>query len=313
MAKENKKFNYGLYAAVVIAVIAAVLVIITIVTFKTKYLAFDAEKVAVNYTDTIVQKGDGYNAYKYTFSSKSDKYGDFIRKHYMYQVIYPGYEYGMDSKAFDELKKNGLNTDEHKSDATINDDGSLAGKVAETMYPYYVELINQYGWDDYDAVYTNYFNKLVEVRQQIFGDDYMSDEVMFSALESNVATYGDSLTGTKAVTDENSGVTTGQDTTGVYQNKYGNDYKITATVTGKTSVDDIAAYVSALDADVLTSYGISAEDISEAAEIDVNCTLADGTVIATQKVYEVKIGNTWYVDNLTTNTSAIYVLANAVA
>ena len=34
--------------------------------------------------------------------------------------------------------------------------------------------------------------------------------------------------------------------------------------------------------------------------------LADGTVIATLDVYVVQIGNTWYVDNLTTNTNTFY-------
>lgn len=308
MAKENKKFNYGLYAVIAFAAVTAVLVIISIVTFKSKYIAFDPEKVAVNYTDTIVQKGDGYNAYKYTLSSKSEKYGDFIRQQYIYPIVYPGYEAGMDDKAFKELKKNGFDTDKHKSDATVNDDGSLSGRLSETMYPYYVQLVKEYGWDNYDAVYTNYFNKLVEVRQQIFGDDYMSDEVMFTALEANVASYGDSLTGTKAVTDENSGVTTGKDTTGLYQTSYGEDYKITTSIVSVNEISDVDAHISTLDADVLASYGVSAEDISAAAEAEVQCALADGTVIATQKVYEVKIGNTWYVDNITTNTASMYAL-----
>lgn len=308
MAKENKKFNYGLYAVIAFAAVTAILVIISIVTFKSKYIAFDVEKVAVNYTDTIVQKGDGYNAYKYTLASKSEKYGDFIRQQYIYPIVYPGYEPGMDDKAFKELKKNGFDTDEHKSDATANDDGSLSGKLSEAMYPYYVQLVKEYGWDNYDAVYTNYFNKLVEVRQQIFGDDYMSDEVMFTALEANVATYGDSLTGTKAVTDEDSGVTTGKDTTGLYQTSYGEDYKITTSIVAVNEITDVDAHISTLDMDVLASYGVSSEDISAAAEAEVQCALADGTVIATQKVYEVKIGNTWYVDNITTDTSSMYTL-----
>jgi len=306
MAKENKKFNYGLYATAAFAAVTVILVIISVVTFKSKYIAFDPEKVAVNYTDTIAQKGDGYNAYKYTLSSKSEKYGDFIRQQYIYPIVYPGYEAGMDSKAFKELKKSGFDTDKHKSDATINDDGSLSGKLAEEMYPYYVQLIKEYGWDNYDAIYTGYFNRLVAVRQQIFGDDYMSDEVMFTALEANVASYGDSLTGTKAVTDKDSGVTTGKDSTGLYQSSYGDDYKITTSVVSVNEISDVDAYAGSLDADKLASYGISAEDISAAAEAEVQCTLADGTVIASQKVYEVKIGNTWYVDNLTTNTASMY-------
>ena len=50
----------------------------------------------------------------------------------------------------------------------------------------------------------------------------------------------------------------------------------------------------------------------------MNVTLEDGTVIATVDVNEVKIGNTWYVDNTTTSTAALYAIMtetgfNAVA
>lgn len=302
MDNENKKFNYGLYAVAVFAIVTVLVVLITIFTFKSKYIAFDAEKVAVNYTDTIVQSGDGYNAYKYTLASKNDKYGDFIRKQYMYPIIYPGYEAGMNTDDFD-----GYDADTHKSDATKNDDGTLAGKLADTMYPYYVELIKTYGWDNYDAVYKNYFNKLVEVRQQIFGDDYLSDEVMFTALEANVASYGDSLTGTEAVTDENSGVTTGEDTIGVYQTKFGEDYKISEKVSNVETIADLDAYTAALNSDVLATYGVAAEDISDAVSVTVDIVLEDGTVIAQIPVSEVKIGSTWYVDNTNVDTSGLYL------
>lgn len=307
MANENKKFNYGLYAVAVFAIVTVLVVLITIFTFKSKYIAFDEEKVAVNYTDTIVQKGDGYNAYKYTLVSKDDKYGDFIRKQYMYPLIYPDYEIGGSTKDLE-----GYNSDTHKSDATINDDGSLAGKLAESLYPYYVKLVETYGWDNYDMIYTSYFNKLVEVRQQIFGDDYLSDEVMFTALEANVASYGDSLTGTKAVTDENSGVTTGKDTIGAYQSAYGEDYKLTAKAAGAQQIEDLDAYKAALDADVLATYGVAADDISDAKSVAVQVTTEDGTVVADLTVYEVKIGSTWYVDNLSTDTFSVYTNAAAL-
>ena len=47
------------------------------------------------------------------------------------------------------------------------------------MYPYYVELLGQYGWDDADAMFTNYFAKYQQVRGQVFGDQYLDDEGMF--------------------------------------------------------------------------------------------------------------------------------------
>lgn len=306
MAKENKKFNYGLYAVVAFVLVTAVLVIITTFTFRSKYIAFDPDKLAVNYTDSVMQSGDGYNAYKYTLASKSAKYGDFIREQYIYPLIYPDYTPG--DKVTDEMKENGLSADSRKSDTTINDDGSLAGKVAEAMYPVYVELMKNGGWDDYDTVYTTYFNKLIEVRKEIFGDDYMSDEVMFTALEANVKTYGNSLTGTELELAADEKTVIQEESTGLYQTKFGDDYKITSTVTDSKAVDDVAAFTAGLDAAKLETYGVSADDISAVQEVTVQCALEDGTVIVTQTVYEVKIGHAWYVDNLTTNTSAIYAV-----
>ena len=48
-----------------------------------------------------VEARDGYNANKYALVSKSEKYGDFIRKFYMYPVIYKdaGYKPGDDTTA----------------------------------------------------------------------------------------------------------------------------------------------------------------------------------------------------------------------
>lgn len=304
MAKENKKFNYGLYAVATFVVVTAVLVIITAFTFKSKYIAFYADKVAVNFTDTVMQNGDGYNAYKYTLASKSSKYGDFIREQYIYPMIYPNYNPG--DKVTDEMKKNGLSADERKSDTTLNDDGTLAGRLADEMYPVYEELMKNGGWDDYDTVYKTYFSKLLEVRKEIFGDDYMSDEVMFTALEANVKTYGNSLTGTEEELAADEKTVIQEKTTGLYQTRYGEDYKITTTVKESEAVEDVASFTASLDAAKLESYGISAEDISAVQKVTVECALEDGTVIVSQTVYEVKIGNTWYVDNLTTDTSAIY-------
>ena len=135
MAKQEKTFNTKLYALVVFLLVAAILAVSTVATFSSKYIAFKPEKVAQAYADTIVQTGDGYNANKYALVSKSEKYGDFIRKFYMYPVIYKdaGYKPGDDTK---NLK--GLNDDSYKSDKTKNDDGTLTGQVTAAMYPYYV-------------------------------------------------------------------------------------------------------------------------------------------------------------------------------
>lgn len=305
--KETKKgFNYKLYAIIAFFVVAAILAATTAFAFQQKYIAFDPEKTALNYADTIIQRGDGYNAYAYTISAKSEKYGDFIRIYYMYPLIYPGYEPGMSDDEFKAIKENGYDNEKYQSDTTLNDDGTLAGQLADTMYPYYVELVKTYGWDDYDSIYKNYFSRLVQERKAIFGDDFINDEVMFTAFESNVSTYGNAVTGTEMVLGEDEKTVIQEKTTGLYQKEYGEDYKITSSVVSATPVDDLDSYKAALDPAVLETYGITADDISAAQEITVQGALEDGTVIASLDVYVVQIGNTWYVDNTTTVTNDFY-------
>lgn len=303
MAVKEKTFNTKIYAVIAFFVVAAILAVATVSTFSSKYTAFKPEKVAQAYVDTIVQKGDGYNAYKYTLLSKNEKFGDFIRQYYMYPMIYKdaGYKPGDNTK-----KLKGLNDKANKSDKTKNDDGTLAGIVADTMYPYYVELMETYGWDNYDAVFTNYFAKFQEERAKVFGDNYLSDEDMFTALEANVATYGDGLTGTEDTYDSNTKVQLTKKSIGVYEKKYGEDYQFTAATKDAKPVEDLKAYVASMDADKLATYGVTTDDISAAETCTVEVTLADGTVVATQEVNVVQIGNTWYVDNTTTNASGLY-------
>lgn len=307
--KENTKgFKYKIYAVVAFFVVAAILAALTGFAFQQKYIAFDPEKTALNYTDTIVQRGDGYNAYAYTLSAKSEKYGDFIRIYYMYPLIYPEYEVGMDSKVFKQMQKDkdGYNNDKYKSDATENDDGTLAGQLADAMYPYYVELVKTYGWDDYDSIYSNYFSRFVEERKAIFGDEYLDDEVMFTAFESNVTTYSNAVTGTEEVLGEDDKTVVQEKSIGLYQEMYGEDYEITTTVTGSADVADLDSYKAAMNAEILETYGVTPDDISAAKTVTTQCALQDGTIIATLEVYVVQIGNTWYVDNTNTVTNGIY-------
>lgn len=308
--KETKKgFNYKLYAIIAFFVVAAILAVTTAFAFQQKYIAFDPEKTALNYADTIIQRGDGYNAYAYTISAKSEKYGDFIRIYYMYPLIYPGYEPGMSDDEFKAIKENGYDNEKYQSETTLNDDGTLAGQLADTMYPYYVELVKTYGWDDYDSIYKNYFSRLVQERKAIFGDDFINDEVMFTAFESNVSTYGNAVTGTEMVLGEDEKTVIQEKTTGLYQEEYGEDYKITSSVVSAAPIDDLDSYKAALDPAVLETYGITADDISAAQEVTVQGALEDGTVIASLDVYVVQIGNTWYVDNTTTVTNDFYATA----
>lgn len=301
MSKKEKSFNLKLYAVAVFFAVVILLVLIVTLTFKSKYTAFHPDEVARSYTDTIVQTADGYNAYKNTLVSKSQKYGDFIRENYIYPIIYSeaGYKVG------DNVKKlKGLNDDSYKGEKTLNDNGTLQGQVIDEMYGYYTELIAD-GWDNYDEIFTSYFTKLCEVRADIFGDRYMSDDIMFTALESNVKKYGESLTGTEDKFDENTGNQTSVKTIGAYQTAYGEDYKLTCVVAGEKDID-FSAYSATLDEEKLASYGVKASDITEAKCYTINVKTSDGSVVASADVTVAKIDNLWYVDSSATDTSSLY-------
>ncbi|MBR5442324.1 MAG: hypothetical protein IKV44_05170 [Clostridia bacterium] len=300
----KKEFNLKIYAAVVFFVIAGLLATITVATYKSRYNGFSPEKTATAFVQSIVETGDGYNAYKNTIVSKSYKYGDFIREYYMYPVIYAeaGYKVGDD---LDNLK--GYNDDSFIGEKTANDNGTLSGQVIDTMYDYYVSLMEKHGgWDNYDGFFTDYFAELVKVREGVFGDKYMTDEIMFTALEANVRTYGESLTGTDEEFDANTGVQLSEEMTGAYQKAFGESYKFTYKVV-KTEATDTSCYNnngSAIAGD-LTKYKISAEDITDAKTVTIDI-LANGERVATQTVTVVKINSTWYVDNKSTSTTELY-------
>lgn len=298
---KEKTFNLKIYGAIAFFAVAAALALMVIFTFKSKYTAFHPEEVARNYADTIVQTGDGYNAYKNALVSKSSKYGDFIRKYYMYPVIYRETNYKPGDKT-DELK--GFNDESYMSDKSKNDDGSLQGKVISQMYDYYVELTAN-GWDNYDEIFTKYFEELVRVRKEVFGDDYMTDEIMFTALESNVKTFGDSLTGTEDEFDKNTKKQISVKSIGAYQKAYGEDYKFTSSVAGEKAID-LNAYKANINTDKFAEYGVSADDISDVKCYTVEVKTADGKTVTSADVTVAKIGSSWYVDNTATDTTSLY-------
>ena len=304
----KKDLNLKVYAAVVFFLIAGILATVTVTTYKNRYNGFSPEKTAVAFAQSIVETGDGYNAYKNTIVSKNYKYGDFIREYYMYPIIYAEYDYKPGDDR-DSLK--GYNDNSFKGEKTLKDDGTLSGQVIETMYDYYVSLMEKYtGWDNYDAVFTDYFNELIKVRENVFGDKYMTDEIMFTALESNVRTYGESLTGTEDEFDSNTGVQTSVKMTGAYEKTFGEDYKFTYEATAVKDLEDLSIYKdSASDyGKKLESYKIGTDDITEAKTVTVTIKANEKTV-AVQEINVVKINSTWYVDNLTADTSALYKIA----
>ncbi len=303
MAKEKKGLNTKIYAVIVFFLMAGFLAGVTVVAYTNKYNGFSSEKVALAYVESIVNRGDGYNAYKNALPSKNFKYGDFIREYYMYPVIYRDTDYKpLDNR--DGLK--GFNDDSFKGEKTLNDTGALAGQVINEMYPYYESLIkSQGGWDNYDYIFTSYFSKLVEVRKEIFGDDYMTDEIMFTALESNVSTYGDRLTGTDNEIDENTGVQLSEKTVGVYEKTYGEDYKITCEIVATEQSSYHKGEILGDDS-AYSVYKISNADVSDAVSYKIAVKANGKTVVDGVTVSLIKINSTWYVDNTKTDTSALY-------
>ena len=337
---EKKSFRAGAYAVIAGVVVAAVLVLITIFAFTTRYTAFSPETVAQAYVDTIVQTGDGYNAYKNALVSKNAKFGDFIRNAYMKPYV--------NDDGVEQADFVGTGSE---------DEAAALDKVYSTMYDYYVELLNTYGLDDYDAVFSNYFAKLSETRKEVYGDEYMDTDYMFGAFESNVLTYGQSLTGTQRVFASDEKTIIQEQSTGVYQTMFGTEqdvevdvlvndkkktvvekqlvYKFTTTVKECTelSAEELEAYIADYSArikpvaesgeakadsfnlvDDAKSSMISAfekldcsEVITSVAKCTVDVTLEDGTVVATQELYVVEIGNSWYVDNTNVDTSGLYL------
>lgn len=281
--KAKKEFNTKVYGVFAIVFVAAVLIALTVTTFVTRYNGFHAEKVAQNYVDTIVETGDGYNAYKNTLLSKDQKFGDFIRVNYLYPAIYENYTPGMKTKG---LK--GLNDKALQGEQTRNDDGTLLGQLIDRMYPVYAQLIEANGsWDNYDKILTAYVAALRTARAEVFGDSYFDDSVFFSCLEANVAKYGETLTGTEDAFDKNTGVQTSFASEGAYQKKFGKDYQFTVKV------------LSAQDSDAKAGAATG-----KTVMLQVLC--GDTVVVDQIAIPLARYGHTWYVDQDAVDTAALY-------
>ncbi|MBO5495393.1 MAG: hypothetical protein J5964_06720 [Eubacterium sp.] len=322
MAKDiNEKksgFKPGVYAGVAIVVVAVVLVVLTVFSVKTKYTGFSDEKTAQFYVDTIVQNADGYNAYKQTLVSKNQKYGTFITNAYMAPYINDG----------EDVKQ--------REFASTDEEAEIKNPLYDEMYRYYVELITTYGWDDYDSIFSNYFEKLSQERKARYGDEYMDTEFMFGVFESNVSRYGMEVAGAEEELGQDNKTVVQQAITGKYQEMYGMDYTFTTAVTDIKAVDDVETYKSALKERItpLATSGEakaaafnldgekkeamvsafekldSTDAITAVSECNIQVTLADGTVVAELPVYVVKIGSSWYVDNTNVDTSSLYLAIN---
>ena len=325
MAKTKKGFRAGLYGVVSGILVAAILVGITVFAFTTRYNAFSPEKVAQSYADTIVQTGDGYNALKVSLVSKNQKFGNFVINAYMAPYVNDN-----SGKKKDEPK-----VEQNKAIGTgSKKETELLDQIYNTMYVYYEELMATVGLENYDEFYSRYFDMLKQVRVAVLGDDYMDTEFMFSVFESNVQTYSNKLTGTKKKLAADKKTVLQKETTGIYQEMYGKDYKLTTTVTNtkELSADEVKAYADEykiriqplIENGKSKAAALANEDKKEAMEqafanLDIadsieavdECTVEvtnqKGDVVATVQVYVVRIGNSWYVDNSNTSTAPLYI------
>lgn len=324
MTKSKKGFNTGLYGVIAGVLVAAILVGMTVFAFTTRYNAFSPEKVAQSYADTVVQTGDGYNALKVSLVSKNQKFGNFVINAYMAPYVNDNKGKKKGEKKIEQNKEIGTGS---KKEAKLLD------TVYNTMYDYYDELMKTVGLQNYDEFYSLYFAKLKEVRVAVLQDDYMDTDFMFSVFESNVQTYANKLTGTKKVLADDKKTVIQKASTGAYQELYGKKYKLTTTVTKTTelSEDEVKAYVKAYKdrvvpiiqkseavADTLDDKKSEAmksafenlnvaDSIEAVDECTVEVTNQNGDVVANTKVYVVRIGNSWYVDNSNTDTAPLYI------
>ena len=322
---EKKEFKAGIYAVLVGIVLAVILAALTVFAFTTRYTGFSGEKTAQQYVDTVVQTGDGYNAYKNTLLSENKKlkYGDFIRRAYMRPYVNE-----KDTDGNDIPQAAFVGTGSAEEQAKIDE-------VYNTMYEYYVSLIKEYGWDNYDAIFSNYFAKLAEVRKTVYGDEFMNYDYMFGAFEANVATYGEYLAGAEEQLAADGKTVIKEASKGQYQEKFGDEYRFTSTVTDYSELSDeeAKAYIAAFKERIAPvaaqgeakadAAGLAdddknamvdafakldcADDITAVAKATVTVTLDDGTTVATQELYVVKVGSGWYVDNTNIDTSGLYL------
>jgi len=338
---EKKEFKAGLYAVIVGIVLAVLLAALTVFAFTTRYTGFSGEKTAAQFVDTVVQTGDGYNAYKNTLLSvnKKLKYGDFIRRAYMRPFVN---EKDADGNDIPQAAFVGTGSAEEQE---------KIDEVYNTMYDYYVSLINEYGWDNYDAVFSNYFARLADVRKAVYGDDFMNYDYMFGAFEANVAAYGEYLAGAEEQLAADGKTVIKEASEGQYQKQYGADYRFTVSLREYTalSAEETQAYAAAFKERIAPvaaqgeakaeEFGIKnttsekkilfitkteehndkdamvdafakldcADSITAVAKATADVMLDDGTVVATQEVYVVKVGNCWYVDNTNIDTTGLYL------
>lgn len=296
MKQENKKFNLT-YA--VVSVIAFIVVAAGLITYYyiSHFIMFSPEKVAGQYVMNTVE-GDGYDALKYSTMSVNQKMGDYLREHYINQYV----------------KEN----DGTAPKLTAEQEGEKLTAILEKMYPEFVLLNDTVGFENYDELFSTYFEEYVKAHKEIYGNDFISDEDMFTCIEGNLATYievqklqNETLYGNgKEYADKYLTIGAKTDEDDPYIAGYHIETLINEITIEKDS-SKIKAYVDSLSDSqkkAYESFGINTDDISAYATVTVrNAVTGEGekAVIDEQNadfsanptvLTLIKIGSQWYVD-----------------
>ena len=345
MAKKEKKgLNTGVYAVVTSIVLAVVLVIMTIFSVTTKYTAFSPEKLAQSYVDGIVQTGDGYNAYKVTLVSNSMKYGDFIRAAYMRPYVndevekaaFVGTGSEEEQKAIDEV----YNTMYDYYFELVKTEGwDNYDSIFDKYFSKLVEVRKAVYGDEYMDM--DYMFGAFEANVQTYANSLTGTERVFASdnktilTEESIGAYQVMFGNMQEVEVE--ALVDGKKQTVKEEKPV---YKLTTEVTSceELSEADAKAYVEEYsarikpvaesgaakadsfgltDADKKHSYktdmvnafaGLDCTDkISGVAKVALEVKDQNGNSVATQELFVVKIGRSWYVDNTNIDTSALYI------
>lgn len=295
----TKKFDVTYAVAAIIAIIA-VLAASAGLYFTKSYVMFSPEKVAQQYAANTAQL-NGYDALKYTVLIKNTKLGDFMIKNYMEQ--YTGNK----------------DKDAQAPVLTAEEEGEKLTQILNAMYPFFTDLVDGYGFENYNEVFSRYFAAYVVQHQEIYGHDLMSTDDMFAAFEGNLATYMEyyaydceSVYGKGEayaalyLGDNKQVLTDGSE-------QYSAGYRISAeTEILKEYTDEEAqSYIAALSADKKTAFAhfnINLEDISAVAQVRATRVVTgSGNAAAIEAknaewkehpetITLVKVGAQWYVD-----------------
>lgn len=297
--KVSKKFEATYFVFAIIAVIIMFSVIVTLY-FNKNYVMFSPDKVAKQYMLNVAGE-DGYDAMKYTTLIKNSKFGDFISKNYM-----------------EQYKKEDENSEAPVLSA--EEQGEKLTEILDGMMPVFTDLVETYGFENYDELFTQYFAKYYELHHSVYGHDFMTTDDMFAAFEGNLASYTSGFAYDRECVYGN-----GQEYAEKYLGSgkadlndddiYSAGYKINIDIASSTTFSDaeVKEYIDEIKSNPIKSasyerFGFSPDEIAAVQKV---CVVKDitgnGDAQAIERKNEeyaehptqlmiVKIGSQWYVD-----------------